>query len=318
MRVLITGGTGFVGANLARRLVADGHQVHLILRAQHKAWRIKELDGQVRLWITDLADEQQAFDTVREIRPDWIFHLAAHGAYPTQTDVREMVKTNLLSTINLLEAAFASGFDSFIHTGSSSEYGFKSSAPAETECPEPNSYYAVTKTSASMYCQHMGRSRNARIFTVRLYSVYGAYEEPTRLMPVLITKGLKGQMPPLVNPDTARDYIYVDDVTDACVRLAQCRDAEPGDIFNLGTGRQTDLRSVVETARSVLNITAEPQWGAMPARIWDTNTWVSDSRKIMAVLKWQPQFSFEQGFRAMVEWFRATPQMCEFYKKARG
>jgi dolichol-phosphate mannosyltransferase len=301
-RCLITGGTGFVGANLVRRLLRDGHAVHLLVRPEHAAWRIEEISSDVRLHLLDLSDAQAVSKTSEKIKPEWVFHLAAYGAYSWQADIAQIFQTNLTGTINLVEACVKTGCESFIHTGSSSEYGFKDHAPSETEGLEPNSHYAVAKAAATLYCRYMAQAQKANITTLRLYSTYGPYEDPRRLMPTLIRHGLRGEWPPLVNPDTARDYVYVEDVCDACLLAAQTAPREFGAVYNLGTGRQTTLREVAAIARRLLNIIADPQWGTMPARKWDTSTWRADCAKIQAELDWRPRHSFEQGFSQMVAW----------------
>lgn len=303
---LLTGGTGFVGANLARRLLRDGHGVHLVVRPEHAGWRIEEIRNDIQLHMIDFSDTKSVSKTLAEIKPDWIFHLAAHGAYSWQKDALEIARTNFIGTVALVEAALKTGFESFIHTGSSSEYGFKDHAPSENEWLEPNSDYAVAKAAATLFCRQRAQAHKAHIVTLRLYSAFGPYEDPNRLMPNLIRHGLKGELPALVNPDTARDYIYVDDVCDACIVTAQKRPPEFGAVYNLGTGVQTTLREVVGAARRLLCISAEPQWGSMPSRIWDTSIWVADNRKIKSELGWHPQFSFPQGFQRMVEWYRST------------
>src|SRR6185436_7690870 len=99
-------------------------------------------------------------------------------------------------------------------------------------------------------------------------------------MPALVVRGLEGELPPLADPAIARDYIYVDDVSDAYC-LAASRAGQPsGAVYNVGTGVQTSLREVVEVARHVLGIVVEPVWGTLAARGWDTNVWVADNRVI--------------------------------------
>lgn len=315
-RVIVTGATGFVGSNLARRLLRDGHEVHLLVRPRHSSWRINDIRDDVQLHEAALEDAEAVAETVGHVRPDWIFHLAAHGAYSSQTDLRQMVQTNLTGTINLVEACLLTGFEAFVNTGSSSEYGFKDHAPLEDESIEPNSHYAVTKASATLFCRYTAQSRALHLPTLRLYSVYGPYEEPTRLIPRLITHGLKGELPPLVNRSVARDYVYIDDVTEAYLLAAAARgELERGAIYNVGTGIQTSLEEAVETARRVLSIKCEPRWASMPEREWDTNVWVADNRKIKDALGWQPRYSFEQGFRLTVEWLRARRSLLSFYDR---
>ena len=306
-RVILTGASGFVGANLARRLLRDGHELHLLLRRNHHLWRIAAIQNDVQLHETDLSDEESLVRIVESICPEWVFHLAAYGAYSTQTDLRRMVWTNILGTMNLVQACLKTGFEAFVNTGSSSEYGFKDHAPAEDESLEPNSPYAVTKASATLFCRHTARSSQVHLPTLRLYSIYGPYEEPSRLIPTLVVRGLNGKLPPLVNPETARDFVYVDDVVEAYLLAATQPFEECGAVYNVGSGIQTTLREVVEVARRVMNIEDEPEWGSMPARQWDTQVWVSDNSKIRNELGWQPRFTLEQGLRETIDWLKENP-----------
>jgi len=303
-RALVTGATGFVGANLARRLLRDGCEVHLLLRPAHNPWRIEAIRADVHLHTLNFDDREALAQAVGRIRPDWIFHLAAYGAYSDQTDVRQMIQTNIVATTHLVEACLETGFEAFVNTGSSSEYGFKNRAPNESEWLQPNSHYAWTKAAATHFCSYAARNAGAHLPTLRLYSVYGPFEEPTRLLPTLVLKGLQGQLPPLVGPDIARDFVYADDVCEAYIRAASIAEQEPGAVYNVATGVQTSLRQVVELAKQVMDIRDEPQWGSMPNRHWDSTTWVGDSDKIRRVLDWSPHYTFEQGFHQTVDWFR--------------
>ncbi len=316
-RVLVTGGTGFVGANLVRRLISDGHDAHLLVRPNYTRWRIESVREQVRFHEVEIADRARLASVVGNIQPDWVFHLAAYGAYSTQTNLDRMIQTNLVGTVNIVEACLAQGVEVFVNAGSSSEYGLKDHAAVEDEWVDPNSHYSLTKVSATQYCRYTARARNARIVTLRLYSVYGPYEEPTRLLPTLMVKGLDGMLPPLVNPDIARDYVYVDDVSDAFLLAAAQPDQEPGAVYNVGTGIQTTLREIVALACDVMKIDAKPQWGTMPDRKWDTSVWIADPRRIKQALGWQPRHSVAEGFRAMLDWLRADAQMRTFYQTHR-
>jgi UDP-glucose 4-epimerase len=313
-RAIVTGATGFVGANLARRLLADGHEVHLFLRPGFRSWRIDEIRAAVQLHVVDFDDVVELDRLVASVKPDWIFHLAAHGAYATQTDVREMVRTNLVGTINLVESCLKVGFEALVNTGSSSEYGFKDHPPSESERLEPNSHYAVTKAAETHFCRYTSQSRGVRIPTLRLYSVYGPFEEPTRLIPRLIGHALVGKLPPLVNPAIARDFVYVDDVTEAYIQAATQAPPEPGAIYNVGTGVQTSLGDVVETVRRILFVSEEPRWGSMLDRQWDTSVWVADNRKIEMVLDWRPKTDLDRGIRAFANWLVADATRTDFYR----
>jgi nucleoside-diphosphate-sugar epimerase len=313
-RAMVTGASGFIGANLARRLLADGHEVHLLVSPNGELWRLKGLRGDTQTHPIDLSDADAVNRTVAAIQPDWIFHLAAHGAYSWQSDVRRMIATNLVGTINLVEAAMRGRFESLVNTGSSSEYGFKDHAPSEDEFVDPNSHYAITKLSATHYCRYIAQSRSMRIMTLRLYSVYGPWEDPNRLIPTLIVRGLHNELPRLVDPTVARDYVYIDDVLDAYILAAQHLGPELGSVLNVGSGIQTSVQQAVELACKELGISQQPMWGSMPNRIWDSNVWLADTRKIKSVLGWSPRHSLRDGFRATVEWFRRHPDIEQWYR----
>lgn len=313
-RVLLTGGTGFVGANLARRLLGAGHEVHLLVRTTHDPWRIADIAGDVRLQQADICDREQVAAALRRSSPDWVFHLAAYGAYPFQTDLALALRTNVLGTATLLEACVERGFDAFVNTGSSSEYGFKGHAPTENEVLQPNSAYAVSKASATLYCRWAAERDGVPVVTLRLYSVYGPYEEPTRLLPTLLVFGLEHRLPPLAQPEVARDFVYVDDVCDAYLRAAhQCRAGHT--LYNVATGVQTSLGEVVAVARRLLGISAEPAWGSLPNRPHDTSVWVGDPSRIRKELGWSPTRAFPDGFRETAEWLRGDARLLALYRE---
>jgi len=255
---------------------------------------------------------------VRRIRPQWVFHLAAHGGSSWQTDLDGMLKTNVAGTAQLIEACARTGIEAFVNAGSSSEYGFMDHAPREDEVPQPNSHYAVTKVFATMLAGCAARARRLRMRTLRLYSVYGPYENPLRLFPALIAEGLKGRLPPLVRPEIAHDFVYVDDVVDAFLMAASSQAGADDAVYNVGTGTSTTLDRLVAIARRVLPIAEAPRWGAMPDRHWDTSVWVADATKIRRELGWRPKFDVEAGFRAMADWLRDRPAMLRFYAERRG
>jgi nucleoside-diphosphate-sugar epimerase len=132
-----------------------------------------------------------------------------------------MLAVNARATEALLDAAVRVGAR-LIHAGSSSEYGYMDHPPYETELPRPNSHYAVTKLTATMLCQLAADKHGISTATLRLYSVYGPWEEPRRLMPTLVRSAMTGAWPPLAAPATARDFVWVDDACQAFVSAALC------------------------------------------------------------------------------------------------
>jgi nucleoside-diphosphate-sugar epimerase len=306
-RVVLTGASGFIGANLTRRLIDDGHEVHLLLRPVEERWRIDALLNDVQVHEVALQQRDRLQEIVTEIDPQWVFHLATYGAYSSQRDVQTIVSTNYNGTVNLVEACLETGFETFVSAGSSSEYGYKDHAPVESELTEPNSHYAATKAAAALYCRFIAQSRQRQLSTLRLYSVFGPWEDPTRLLPRLLVCGLRGDLPPLVSATVARDYVYIDDAVEAFILAAKTPTEDPGAVFNVGTGVQTTLGELVEVARQQFQITREPEWGSMPDRQWDTDVWVSDPNEIRASLGWKPAFDLSDGLHAFANWLTSDP-----------
>jgi len=310
-RVLITGATGFVGVNLAEKLIKEGHEVHVVVRSGYKSWRIEHLLPHLNLHVLDLLDRDRLFTAIAQIKPDWVFHLAAFGGYSWQDEPIQAINTNYIATVNLLDACLNAGFEVFINTGSCSEYGVKEHAPAEGDHIDPRSYYAVTKAAATLFCRYAAQRFNRPIFTLRLYSVYGAFEEPPRLIPSVIMKGLKGGYPTLSAPETARDFVYTEDVVSAYLLVARIGHAlPPGEIYNVGSGNQTSIHDVVSVARSVFGQELDPVWGSMPNRQGDSSICVAENLKLRSI-GWVPRFSFKDGFQLTVGWFQQNPSLID-------
>ena len=305
-RCLVTGATGFVGANLVRLLLDEGHEVSLLVRQEHKPERLKDIRQAVQIRVADIADAASTRQLLADLKPEWVFHLAANGAYSWQNDVEAIFRTNLTGLINLLESSLAAGCTAFVNAGSSSEYGYKDHPPGEDEIVEPNSYYAVAKAAATQFCRFIAQNRKAQIATLRLYSAYGPFEDEGRLIPTIIKHALQKKLPPLVSPDIARDYVFVDDVNRAFVlaakKLSGGEIEELGAVFNIGTGIQTSIAEVVTLTKRLMEVEVEPVWGSMENRRWDTSIWVANNKKAERVLGWKPVYDFERGLARTIEW----------------
>jgi nucleoside-diphosphate-sugar epimerase len=299
----VTGAAGFVGANLVHRLVSDGHEVHAILQPTTDTWRLNGLND-VRRFEGDIASVEDVERAFRSARPDWIFHLAAHGAYSFQTNIVGMAQSNVLGIATILAAAERHGCAVLINTGTSSEYGDLDHAPREDEPPRPNSDYAATKATATWLCER-ARTRGVPVTTLRLYSAYGPFEEERRLIPTLLRAALAGGWPPLAAPTVVRDYVYIGDVIDAY--MATTAAPNRSTIYNVASGLQTSLAEIVRTAATLFSVSAAPHWGDYPNRAWDTQVWVGDPTLIRTELGWVATTTLVDGLTRSAEWLAAHP-----------
>ena len=314
-RFFLTGASGFVGACLARKLVAIGCEVHALVRDEANLWRLSGIERNLHLHTGNLNDGERLRDIIADIQPTIIYHLAVHGAYSSQTNADQIILTNVFGTWNLLKACSEVDYKVFVNTGSSSEYGHKEQAMRESDLLEPNSYYAVAKCAQTLVSQYMASADRRPINTFRLFSAFGPYEEPSRLVPTLIRRALEGKPLEMVSPDTARDFVFVDDVVEAYLQLGQLS-LQCGEIFNIGTGIQSTMRDVVRAVLRATNSNVKVHWGSMPARAWDAETWLADATKVRRGLKWVAKTGLAEGIQKTAEWYIAEGhQTCKEWKR---
>src|SRR3984885_3161876 len=235
------------------------------------------------------------------------FSLTAYGAYARQTESRQIYDTNLLGLLHVLEAAERGGVEAFVHAGSSSEYGLNCAAPKEDAPLEPNSHYAVSKIAAAYLLRYKGAVGHVPCVNLRLYSVYGPYEEPDRLVPRLVEHALAGKFPPLVDPEISRDFVFVGDVVEACVAAAvRGVKVAPGQSINICSGEKTTIRQIVQVAKESFAVPGEPVWGGMQNRAWDQRDWYGDPKLAEKLLGWRARTELREGLLQTATWIRGT------------
>lgn len=299
--VLVTGASGFVGANLFKTLSAVRHDVYACVR-QEKGWRLADV-GDEKIIAVDLNDPAATKNLADSISPQTVFDCIAYGGYSFEEDPTRIYQTNFQSIVQLIAHLAHRPIAAFIHAGSSSEYGANCTAPAEDDECIPNSHYAVSKHSVAAYLHYMGKQRVFPCVNLRLYSVYGPLEDTSRLIPNLIRQGLAGSLPPFVDPRTSRDFIHVDDVCAAFILAAAKMNPDLyGEDFNIGTGKKTTIHELAELARNLFGVKAEPKFGSMEGRAWDLADWYANPAKAQRMLGWSAGISLEDGLRTTSHW----------------
>jgi nucleoside-diphosphate-sugar epimerase len=307
---VVTGASGFVGANLVAALAARGTRVIGVESPSGIDWRTRGMTGVESVGL-DLTREDDVRAFVRDSQPLAIFNCAAYGAYSVQTDARRIYDVNLHAVRHLLEALRAlPGFRAFVQAGSSSEYGFNCTAPSEDAPTLPDSDYAVSKIGATALVRLYARKHGVPAFVLRLYSLFGPFEDFSRLIPTLLWQARDGKLPSLVSPTISRDFVYVDDAVRAFEAVAeQAPRLPPGEIFNVGTGVRTTLGELTEAVRELFSVAAAPQWQSMPERSWDHSGWYADPRHAAQALGWRATTSLRDGLVATMRWIDANPTL---------
>jgi len=304
-RILITGVTGFVGSCLLHSLISNEFSnISIIIRKSSNIWRIIDILNKVKVYYSDLLDLEGLTKVLSQIKPEIIYHLATYGAYhAVQKNVRKIYETNLFGTINLLDASAKAGFERFINTSSSSEYGEKKEPMRENNLLEPNSDYGVSKASATLYCQNFARQNNLPITTLRLFSPYGYYEDQNRLIPYVILCCLLGKNLKLSSPYSVRDFIFVEDVVESYIKVLNLRNSF-GQIFNIGTSEQHSVVKVVDKIIEITGSNIKPEWNVVDNTRDEPLVWVADTSKTKSVLNWSPRYNLKEGLRKDIEWFK--------------
>lgn len=302
-RTLVTGGAGFIGANLTRGLTRAGAEVHLLVRPSTRLWRLTDLLPSVTVHRADLTDREGLRQVAAQIRPDIIFHLAVQGVDPKHSDPRGILEANVGGTFNLLEATEPIDYERFVHLGGSSEYGPKDEPMKESDVLEPLTFYGAAKAAATLVCQQFARARRRPLVVLRPFSVYGYWERPTRLIPTAIRAALRNEELTLTAPGYRRDLIFVEDVVEACLRALQAETA-PGEIINVGTGKQWTNEEVVDLVQALCGERIRVRAGEYPARLSDTTHWVADIHKAKRLLGWAPRHSLRSGLQKTISWLR--------------
>jgi nucleoside-diphosphate-sugar epimerase len=312
-KILITGATGFVGSNLLRYLIAMGNkQLFIISRKSSNPWRIRDLLGQFTPYYVDLTDKEPLQRVVSELKPDVIFHNAQYGAYRHQTDEDEILQTNYLGTVNLLRSLSREGFQAFVNVGSYFEYGRINGPFSEGSLPNPLDAYGVSKLAATYYSRMIAISRDLPIITLRLFHVYGYYEEYYRLIPYLIISMLRREDARIHNPKGMADFIFIDDVVSAMVRAAELADQLPrGEIINVGTGSSHTNIDVFNALKKIIDYKSEPTIGGQLLPRDYILVQQADVSKAKALLKWEAQYDLFSGLTKDVEWFKGHLDLYE-------
>jgi len=308
-KVLVTGSTGFIGANLVHQCLREGADVAILTRETSNKWRISSVLKDVEEYCVDLLDEAKLEDVILHIRPEIIFHTAVHGGYPSLNHSSIILKTNVIGTANLINACRKVEFELFVNSGSSSEYGIKPTAMKEADSLNPIGAYGVSKASATMYCQAISLAEDRPIVTLRLFSPYGYYEERTRLIPSVIVSCLQGQNPRVSSPDSIRDFIFVEDVMELYIKAAENRERIAGQIFNAGCGIQQTIGKVVTDIIKLTEANVEPEWNAVSNPRIEPKVWRADISKTQKLLNWQPKYHLEEGLEKTITWFRENMQL---------
>ncbi len=295
-RVLVTGGTGFLGQHLVRRLAELGARVTVTLCASDGPEQIAALPASVARHDGDVCHGAQIRQVVRDVAPDTIFHLAAVGVTEPFLDVETALQVNLYGTLNVLQAA--DGACRVIVAGTSYEYG-------EDGALDPGNVYAASKVAAWAFCRMHYRAFETPVVVVRPFNVYGPGQSQRALVSSAIRAALDEQGFDTTPGEQQRDFIYVDDLVRGFL-VAAVSDGIDGKSLDLGTGQATSVRDIVRRIFALAGASCQPAIGALPYRpgiVWKL---VANAERTARLTGWRAKTSLDQGLQMTIDEMRKT------------
>jgi len=299
--IVIFGASGFIGTNLFRSIFSVRNDVFAITSKPFIPWRLDDINPE-NILHCNITQKTQIENLFKEYNFKTIFDLAAYGAYSKQDNIDLIYETNFLGLLNLLEVTSLFSIKSFVHAGSSSEYGLNAAGPSEDDLLSPNSHYAVTKASAAQMIKFYGTIKEMPVTNLRYYSIFGPFEEPDRLIPQLIQKGMEGAYPPLVQPDISRDFVFVDDAVYATLLASNQIMAIKGRSINIASNKKTTIREIAAQIKDIFKLEKNPEWGNFPNRKWDLKEWFGNADLAKNLIGWKNITTLKEGLEKTYDW----------------
>ena len=294
LHLLVTGGSGFIGARLCQRALEQGAIVHAVSRQGQAS------SGKVRWERTDLTDQSDVLALVHRLRPDAVLHLASEVSGARDRDlVLPMLQANLVAAVNVMVACADAECPRLVLAGSMEEPELGDAA-AVAQSP-----YAVAKWAALAYARHFHALYGLPVAHLRLFMVYGPGQRDLRkLVPYTTLSLLHGRSPKLTSGARAVDWIYVDDVVEAFLRAAVAAGVE-GMSLDIGSGELITTRALVDRLCDLVDGDTKPAFGALADRQLE-RVRAADPTRAARAMGWRPRTSLDEGLEQTVEFYRSN------------
>ena len=310
MRVLVTGGAGFIGSHLVEKLLAASHDVVVLddfndfYDPQIKHANIAGFAKDVTVYHVDLRDGESVRNLFHREKVNAIAHLAARaGVRPSIQYPRLYYDTNVTGTLHLLEAARVTGVERFVFASSSSVYGASKTVPfsEDEHLSQTFSPYAATKVAGEFLCSTYSHLYNLRVLALRYFTVYGPRQRPDLAIHQFARRIYAGQaIDQFGDGTTRRDYTYIDDVIQGTI-AALHYEGPCFDIFNLGESETIQLKDLIAVIENALGKKAKVN--QLPEQLGDMPLTCADISKARKLLGYKPTTRFSEGLPRFIDWF---------------
>ena len=307
MKILITGGAGFIGSHIQDKLIEQGHEVAILdnLRSGKK----ENIRSQSTFFEVDITDKKAVEDALLEFKPKAIFHLAAQNEVPYSMEhPYEDATMNIIGMMNLCEAAVKANVPKIIYSNTGGAYYGEvdeQDLPVKEDfiITKPTSFYGVSKNTAELYLKLYAKLYDLQYVSLRYSNVYGPRQDGNKeagVIAIFTSKMIAGEIPTINGKgDITRDYIYVGDVADANLKALEYA---KNDYFNIATAVRTSVKEVYDTIAQELGIETPPIFGQ--DRKGDVKHNALSIGKAEAKLGWKPNYTLAEGIKETVKFYQ--------------
>ena len=303
-KILITGGSGFIGSHLVRKLHKLGYK--LAITTKYKSIidnvRIIDLWKKIKVIETDLRN-LDSFDNLKSFKPDVVFHLAAYNHVGDSfSSFSESNSSNAISTYNLLNY-FSGKIDQFIYISTSEIYGNQNKVFKEDLLPKPISPYSISKYSGELYVKMLMNEANYPAKIIRPFNAYGEYQSAKAIIPEIIINCLNNEDIITTEGYQTREFNYVGNLVDGFISVMRSKKMNKK-IVNIGCGKDISIRNLVKTIHQLTKSRSKIKFGSKKPRVTEIYKMRADNKLIKSCTNWRPKVSFEEGILKTINWYK--------------
>ena len=307
-KVLVTGGTGFVGSFVVKKLIAAGAEVCVAFRPSggttKKIDRLREVKGIAKMVQLDLLDERAVHDGISTLMPAVVVNAAAVLSNTRSLDaLDDQIQSNFITAVNLVKSAAKNKVGKFVHIGSIAEYGDAPSPFVETMREQPTYPYSLSKIMATHAVLMCGKLSGMATTVVRPAAVFGPTQDfGLMLIPNIIKSALDGKDFDMNPGGQIRDLVYVEDLVDGILKAGASSHSDQ-QIFNLGSNTGYKIKDIATILNKLMGNSIRINFGAEPYRPHDPMKYLMDASKAEKILGWSAQTPIEIALQQTVNWY---------------
>lgn len=299
MRAFITGISGFIGSHVARAMVASGYDVLGLVMSDDNLWRLTDISSKIELIEGSLENVSGIRDGLLTYQPQVCIHLAWYAEPGKYLNSQENL-VSLQGSLDMLRALFECGCEHFIGAGTCAEYEMKPDILYENDRTKPETLYSAAKLSFKLIGEQIALQYGRSFSWGRIFYLYGPFEDGRRLIPLAMKAFYEGKEFPATAGEQVRDYLHVEDVASAFLKMAQV--SQPG-TYNISSGLPITLRELLTQLTKVADGKLELlQFGKIPYPAWNPIYICGDNQRLRS-LGWKPKYELAGGLAQTFQWW---------------